>query len=70
MPYLNAYARHLVERDGPSQPGDLNYLVTRLMLQALSRVLSEVHEAECEFRRRMLAPYEDAKILQNGDVYG
>jgi len=59
--------------------GDLNYLVTKLILRYL-----EVHElsyatindirgslenAASEFYRRIAAPYEDVKIKQNGDVF-
>lgn len=34
----------------------------------LSKILSEVDCAKLEFYRRIVAPYEDKKIIENGDV--
>lgn len=59
--------------------GDLNYticeLVGRLILGSrkisyttMSEWIDGVHDAETELRRRLLEPYEDLKIEQNGDV--
>jgi hypothetical protein len=57
--------------------GDLNYVVTRLMLEQFkrsrsyttaSRVRGAVADARDEFYRRHVAPYEDAAIERNGDV--
>jgi len=58
--------------------GELNYLMTKLALFYLAKygtsynTLSDVVKAfECaklEFYRRHVAPYEDKKIQQNGDV--
>lgn len=58
--------------------GELNYLITVLGLLYLDRhgrsynTLSDVVKAmECaklEFVRRHLAPYEDRKIVEHGDV--
>lgn len=59
--------------------GDLNYticeLVGRLILNSekisyttMSEWIDGVHDAEAELRRRILEPYEDLKIEQNGDV--
>jgi hypothetical protein len=60
--------------------GDLNYLMTCLAKMYLSKhgesynTLSDVVKAfECaklEFYRRKVAPYEDRKIKENGDVWG
>ena len=59
------------------QPGDLNYVITRIvhavwavdkayyMGNALMGVCSCV---AAEFYRTMLAPYEDTKRAENGDV--
>lgn len=58
--------------------GDLNYVITRLMISATGKnpsyeerraVIADVHEAANEYRRRRMAPYEDRKIIENGDVY-
>jgi hypothetical protein len=59
--------------------GDLNYaiceLVGRLILDGekisytkMSEWISGVHDAETELNRRLLAHYEDLKIIENGDV--
>ena len=59
--------------------GDLNYaiceLVGRLILDSdkisytqMSEWIDAVHDAEAELRRRLLNPYEDLKIIENGDV--
>ena len=58
--------------------GDLNYficeLVARRILQGkisyttISNWIDTVHDAEAELRRRLLDPYEDLKIQENGDV--
>lgn len=60
-------------------PGELNFLVT-LLIQAylnqngwnyghINDVLGAIEGAKLEFYRRKVAPYEDKKIQENGDVY-
>jgi len=63
----------------PRTPGELNFSITMLMNAYLlekglsyaniAETLGAAHEAEQEFRRRVLVPYEDKKLLENGDVY-
>ena len=68
----------------PQTPGELNYYITmgmncylqhraaqngRLSYALIAEALSACHEAEQEFRRRVLAPYEDAAREKSGDVY-
>ncbi len=59
--------------------GDLNYaiceLVGKIILDGekisytqMSEWIDAVHDAEAELRRRLLNPYEDIKIIENGDV--
>lgn len=60
--------------------GDLNYCISKLMLgfvrcngksyQTLSDAIAAANDAAAEFRRRMMDPYEDKKIKENGDIYG
>ncbi len=61
--------------------GDLNYLICELIVahllsryklgyQNISEAIDAVHGAEDELRRRLLYPYEDMKIYQNGDIFG
>lgn len=70
----------IVLRDGNGTvPGGvLNYLVTELAIAWLGptpnyeRFNAAVGALECaklELYRRMIAPYEDKKIAENGDVY-
>ena len=55
--------------------GKLNYILFALCVRHVPRrysdlrnFLAEIHEAECEIRRRILGPLEDQKIQENGDV--
>lgn len=58
--------------------GDLNYaicelvgkiiLFTGISYTNISEWIDAVHDAEEELRRRLLNPYEDLKIIENGDV--
>jgi len=61
--------------------GELNYVMTKLALNFVSKqggdsytnlakVLAAFEAAKLEFYRRKVAPYEQLKSLQNGDVYG
>lgn len=66
--------------------GDLNYAITRLAVLILQRgvtdyargpnyaQMSNIHgvlaDVAAEFYRRVMAPYEDMKMKENGDVYG
>ncbi len=70
--------KEVVNETGLSN-GELNYLMTMLAETYINRhgrsynTLSDVIKAfECaklEFYRRRVAPYEDNKIRENGDVY-
>lgn len=58
--------------------GDLNYAITRLALRfiirqglryaILSTVIGTLRLAAAEIEQRLVRPYEDAKIKENGDV--
>lgn len=59
--------------------GQMNYVLFRLAgllthedehhnYARMAVVSSALAEAQAEFRRRILAPYEDKKIKENGDV--
>lgn len=61
------------------EKGDLNYTICELVAQLIlktggmgytnvSNWIDGVHGAEAELRRRLLVPYEDEKIRENGDV--
>ncbi len=58
------------------QHGHLNYIITRLVIELKPHSYKEFNAIigvlECmklELYRRMIAPYEDKKIEENGDVY-
>ena len=65
-------------------PGQLNYQITELInlylynikdvqgqwrYQHLNDVLGALEGAKLEFYRRVAVPYEEIKMLENGDVY-
>lgn len=81
MPYIDPSRRNEfidVVNATPETPGELCYLVYRLMLnfvqfnkqnyQAISEAIGALEGAKLEFYRRIVAPYEDKKRAQNGDV--
>lgn len=81
MPYITKAERELMENRviPPNTAGQLNYAITRLIQKYLTRnpryqtfndVIGALEAAKLELYRRMVAPYEDKKAKQNGDVYG
>ena len=78
MPYINEHRKEGAEAN-PRTAGELNFAITRLMIDYLDRkglsytnaaeTIAATTEAAAEFRRRVLVPYEDKKIAENGDVY-
>lgn len=82
MPYL-PHARRVNLRDAPTPtlPGDLAFLLTDMCLDYLlgapgtvnyAKLNAAIGALECtklELYRRMIAPYEDLKRHENGDVY-
>lgn len=60
-------------------PGELNYLITCFVIKYLENqgtsyttmndILGVLEAVKQEFYRRVVAPYEDEKIKENGDVY-
>lgn len=64
--------------DEPQTAGELNYAVTTLIrdyvgqplsYQRINDVLGALEGAKLEFYRRVVVPYENAKMAENGDVY-
>ena len=80
MPYIDSASRVPLDRRGvagPQDVGQLTYVLYRTCLDYLgpnprftqfAEVLGALSATENEFYRRQVAPYEDIKILQNGDV--
>lgn len=75
---LDRNAEDLVARPAVNA-GELNYQITKLIsdyvvenglnYQRLNDVVGALDGAKAEFQRRVVAPYEDTKIRENGDVY-
>ena len=85
MPYLQERDRGIIDGAlnrflsdiGRLNAGGLNYIVTRLLTHNEPSTYQEYNDLigalECcklELYRRAVAPYEDVKIKENGDVYG
>lgn len=79
MPYIKQHAREYVEDNNePETAGELNYIITRMLLTYLgpnptyfnfNEVIGVLECCKLELYRRTIAPYEDAKCDENGDVY-
>jgi len=69
---------------GPETAGELNYVLTRIIqgyikdaegrsysfgYQKLNDAIGALEGCKLELYRRIVAPYEDKKIQENGDVY-
>ena len=80
MPYVEQTARNHLDRGiEPLSAGELNYLITKLVIDyldskevvgyaELNEVVGVLECAKEEFIRRILTPYERSKQLINGDV--
>jgi hypothetical protein len=83
MPYIDqaireTYQTALANLPIPDNSGELNYAITRIVLNFLgeqpryadfNNAVGALECAKLELYRRMVAPYEDIKIAENGDVY-
>ena len=84
MPYIEAKNRMyadvtLGDYKAARDPGTLNYQITSLCIdyikdtgekyQHYNDVIGALESCKLEFYRRAVAPYEDKKIQENGDVY-
>ena len=78
--FLNTFLSNLKSQFVTSiEPGDINYIVTRIVANlmkpnegwgytTISSAIRVLEDAAQEMRRRLLNPYEDEKIKENGDV--
>ena len=60
---------------GVKANGDLNYILYKFAkyhikpgYETYKNFLGELNEAAEEIRRRLLAPYENQKIIENGEI--
>ncbi len=84
MPYIHPRCRGPID-DGflePQTAGELNYAITQLVIRFLyagrrlapsytdfNDAIGALECAKLELYRRKIAPYEDTKMIENGDVY-
>lgn len=80
MPYIEQSSRrYIAEGDGPANAGELNYAITLAIMryyyrqdpkyQHINDILGALEGAKLEFNRRIVAPFEETKRVNNGDVY-
>lgn len=81
MPYIKQEDRDNLyyEATVPSNAGELNYLITTIIDEyflenggryaQVNDIIGALEGAKLEFYRRIVAPYEDEKLDENGDVY-
>lgn len=81
MPYINQTARReLATTREAETEGELNYQLTQVVMRyvfdhglsysTINAIMGALEGAKLEFYRRVAAPYEDDKLVENGDVYG
>lgn len=81
MPYIAKERRSaLAHGDSPKTAGELNFVITDKVMSyvkaqglisyaTLNEVLGVLEAAKQEFYRRVVAPHEEEKCKENGDVY-
>ena len=81
MPYIKPKFRDTARRN-PMGAGELNYNITKTVDEylannhqpvgyaAYNEVIGVLECVKLELYRRCVAPYEDVKCAENGDVYG
>ena len=79
MPYIPQSEKNRVDQDNLiTTAGQFNYALNQLIsiyidqndfnYQTSNDIIGAMECAKLELYRRLVAPYEDEKILQNGDV--
>ena len=81
MPYIKQEDRYKLDtlEWPPCSAGELNYGITRMIkcylhdrgisYQTMNDIVGALEGAKLEFYARVVRPYEDEKIAENGDVY-
>lgn len=78
MPYIKEEVKKVVDTLGPSTSGELNYAITKVVTAFLGAnpnyakfndAVGALESAKLELYRRLIAPYENQKQHDNGDVY-
>lgn len=78
MPYIPTSQKLKVKEGKITNAGELNYAIHQLIsnylenskhnYQTCNDIMGVLSCVGAEFYRRVIAPYEDKKIIQNGDV--
>lgn len=78
MPYIPKSERKKTEQSQYVNAGSFNYALTQMIndyieqhqlnYQTCNDIVGAMECCKLELYRRLVAPYEDKKILQNGDV--
>jgi tartrate dehydratase beta subunit/fumarate hydratase class I family protein len=78
VPYIEKEDRPRVRSTGPTNAGELNFLLTEIVqqyfvsqggrYQQINDIVGALEGAKLEFTRRVTNSYEDTKIKENGDV--
>jgi len=83
MPYIKPEKRkhfdeivELMEEKDVKADGDLNYILYKFCRQCIKpsynnykNFCGELRQCATEIERRLIAPYEDMKIKENGDIF-
>lgn len=85
MPYIKKEDQDRIEREDAYIPlarnvGELNYLINMVAIEylmnqpkidyaTLNNTFGAMELAAQEFRRRLIDPYEEKKINENGDIF-
>lgn len=80
MPYIKQYRRDVLKgKAKPYNAGELNFKLTSEILEYIDKrgpsyavyndVIGVLECLKLELYRRAVAPYEDSKIEENGDVF-
>lgn len=85
MPYIDPHQRRDIDECVDemyallTRDGELNYAITRIVdrylgptpnYDGLNAAIGVLECAKLELYRRIVTPYEDAKLRLNGDAYG
>jgi hypothetical protein len=81
MPYVEHHTRNRLALYHPHMmhPGELNFAITSLLIDYLKTngrsyrtmhdIVGALESAKAEFQRRVINPYEQNKLEENGDAY-
>lgn len=79
MPYISQEKRRQLKYERNAETaGELNYIFTKTITnyidgspsyQKFNDVIGALECCKLELYRRMIAPYEDNKAIENGDVF-